>query len=121
MKQNATEKSFPTTDAEWDSLIADAPDAVDDQECPYDPNDPEAVAAFWKNAVITKGGGPAAVREALEKRRQGERGPQKTPTKIPVTIRLDQHVLEHFKASGKGWQTRLNQALVDLVSKDHAA
>ena len=28
-----------------------------------------------------------------------------------VTIMLDQDVIEHFKKSGKGWQTRANAAL----------
>ena len=45
------------------------------------------------------------------RRRQGERGPQKAPTKQPVSIRLDQDVLEHFRATGPGWQRRINAAL----------
>ncbi|MFO1208256.1 MAG: BrnA antitoxin family protein [Amaricoccus sp.] len=28
-----------------------------------------------------------------------------------VTIMLDPDVIEHFKAGGKGWQTRINAAL----------
>jgi uncharacterized protein (DUF4415 family) len=28
-----------------------------------------------------------------------------------VTIMLDREVIEHFKADGKGWQTRVNAAL----------
>ena len=39
------------------------------------------------------------------------RGPQKSPTKIPVSIRLSPAVLEHFKAKGPGWQSRINEAL----------
>ncbi|MBF0168462.1 MAG: BrnA antitoxin family protein [Alphaproteobacteria bacterium] len=45
------------------------------------------------------------------KRRRGQRGPQKTPTKQSVNIRLSQEVLEHFKATGPGWQTRIDNAL----------
>lgn len=33
------------------------------------------------------------------------------PSKHPVTIRLDQDVLEWFKAQGKGYQTRINAVL----------
>ena len=40
------------------------------------------------------------------------RGPQKGPTKTQVTLRLDQRVIDHFKATGSGWQSRLNDALV---------
>lgn len=39
------------------------------------------------------------------------RGLQKAPTKTQVTLRLDARVVEHFKATGQGWQTRINEAL----------
>ncbi len=32
-------------------------------------------------------------------------------TKVQITLRLDKAVLEHFRATGKGWQTRVNDAL----------
>jgi len=44
-------------------------------------------------------------------RKRGERGPQKTPTKQQVTLRLDRDVVERFKATGPGWQIRINNAL----------
>jgi uncharacterized protein (DUF4415 family) len=49
----------------------------------------------------------------LEKlvRARGERGAQKTPTKQQVTLRLDRDVLERFRATGEGWQSRINEAL----------
>ena len=49
-------------------------------------------------------------REKFAKARKG-RGPQKSPTKVPVTIRIDRDVLERFKAGGEGWQSRINEAL----------
>lgn len=101
-----------------EASIAAAPDRVDDPDCPYDPNDPKAIAAYWKNAVVTQGGGVKAVLDALaEKRRIGQRGPQKSPTKESVTLRLDRAVLAHFRATGEGWQTRLNEALKRLVAR----
>jgi uncharacterized protein (DUF4415 family) len=54
---------------------------------------------------------PGERREGLRKRRPGQRGRQKAPTKKMVTLRLDRDVLEHFRASGPGWQRRLNDAL----------
>jgi len=36
-----------------EATIAAAPDHVDDPDSPYDPNDPKAVEAYWKNAVVT--------------------------------------------------------------------
>ena len=40
------------------------------------------------------------------------RGPQKAPTKTMVTLRLDRRVVDHFRAGGDGWQTRINDALM---------
>jgi len=31
--------------------------------------------------------------------------------KVPISIRLDQDVVEAWKSTGKGWQTRMNAAL----------
>lgn len=39
------------------------------------------------------------------------RGRQKAPTKRLVSLRIDQDVLERFKATGPGWQSRMNAAL----------
>ena len=51
---------------------------------------------------------------ALRKRR-GERGTQKSPTKVPTTIRFDADVLAALKSSGRGWQTRVNEAVKDWL------
>lgn len=45
------------------------------------------------------------------------RGKQKKPTKRLVSLRLSPDVLAHFKATGKGWQTRLDEALQLLIGK----
>ena len=39
------------------------------------------------------------------------RGPQKAPTKVLTTIRLDADVLAFFRAQGAGYQSRINDAL----------
>jgi uncharacterized protein (DUF4415 family) len=41
------------------------------------------------------------------------RGPQVSPTKELVSIRLDRDLLESLRASGKGWQSRVNAILRD--------
>jgi uncharacterized protein (DUF4415 family) len=40
-----------------------------------------------------------------------KRGPQKTPRKVPVSIRLSREVAEGLRATGKGWQGRADDAL----------
>ena len=37
--------------------------------------------------------------------------PKADVTKVSTTIRLDPDVIEAFKATGAGWQTRINEAL----------
>lgn len=49
------------------------------------------------------------------------RGPQKAPTKQLVSLRLDQDVIERFKATGPGWQTRINEALRQVAETLPAA
>jgi uncharacterized protein (DUF4415 family) len=39
------------------------------------------------------------------------RGKQKTATKVSTTIRLDEDVLAKFRATGPGWQSRMNDML----------
>jgi uncharacterized protein (DUF4415 family) len=46
------------------------------------------------------------------------RGPQRTPTKVATTIRLDRDVLEFFQSKGAGYQTRINEALRGVMKRD---
>jgi uncharacterized protein (DUF4415 family) len=39
------------------------------------------------------------------------RGQQKAPVKKLVSLRLDPDVIAHFRATGPGWQRRINDAL----------
>jgi uncharacterized protein (DUF4415 family) len=48
--------------------------------------------------------------EKIQASKKG-RGMQKAPTKELVSLRLDKEIIEKFKASGAGWQTRINEAL----------
>jgi uncharacterized protein (DUF4415 family) len=47
---------------------------------------------------------------AKEIARRG-RGPQKAPTKQLISLRLDVDVVQKFRATGKGWQARMNATL----------
>lgn len=48
--------------------------------------------------------------QAFEKMR-GQRGPQKTPVKERVGLRLDSDIVEYFRNTGPGWQSRINDIL----------
>ena len=43
------------------------------------------------------------------------RGLQKSPRKIPLSLRLSPEVVKHFRAKGRGWQTRIDDALRKLI------
>jgi uncharacterized protein (DUF4415 family) len=91
------------TGTDWERVkreaAADAP--IHDQTGPYDPNDQAATAAYWKQATITRGRGrpPVGV---------------KRPT---LNMRVDADVLDAFKATGPGWQTRINAVLRKAVAR----
>ena len=46
------------------------------------------------------------------------RGPQKAPRKVPVALRLDPSIVNAFRATGPGWQSRVNAVLRDWL-KEH--
>lgn len=49
------------------------------------------------------------------------RPPSAKPLKVPTTIRFDPDVLAALKASGKGWQTRVNEAMREWVKAHDTA
>ena len=59
---------------------------------------------------------PASVR-----RKVGARGPQKAPTKERITIRLSPEVVARFRATGEGWQSRMDAALQEWLRKRKSA
>lgn len=51
-----------------------------------------------------------------------KRGRPKSPApKVQINIRLSPSVLEHFKADGAGWQSRIDEALQAVVAGAHGA
>ena len=66
----------------------------------------------WSEGTVTPGGGVAATLATLRR----TRGPNKKPAKEQVAIRLDQEVVGALRASGPGWQTRVNAALKDWLA-----
>jgi uncharacterized protein (DUF4415 family) len=72
-----------------------------------DPDDaPELTDSWFEKADLMQG---------TELIRRGRPTGQ---TKASQTIRFDLEVLTAFKATGKGWQTRMNEALREWI-KEH--
>jgi uncharacterized protein (DUF4415 family) len=60
---------------------------------------------------------PESERKLLASRR---RGPQKSPTKEMISIRLSRDVVERLRASGRGWQARVDAHLRKWVWSEPA-
>lgn len=52
----------------------------------------------------------ALPREASSALRR-QRGPQKSPTKELISLRMDRDLVAAYRATGRGWQTRVNEVL----------
>jgi uncharacterized protein (DUF4415 family) len=66
-----------------------------------DPDEaPPLTAKFFKSAELYEG-----------KQLKSRGRPKAAMTKEPVKLRLDADVLAALRASGDGWQTRINEAL----------
>lgn len=68
-----------------------------------DPNDPE-------DFDVTLEALEQALAERAARLRRG-RGPQRAPVKQQISLRLDSEVIAKFRATGRGWQTRINAVL----------
>lgn len=106
MKPNAISKQFFSPEQ-----IAAAMAAA--LECPVeDADNPRTKPEDWNGAIVSHS--YEELREKLAERRR-PRGPQKAPLKVPTTIRFDADVLAALKATGKGWQTRVNEVMREWI------
>ncbi len=111
MRQSANSMNSTRTETDWERLQAyKEGDAIpyEPEDGPYDPNDAEAARAWLAQADVVRDGTIV---------RRGKRGPQKSPTKTLVSLRLSPEVIEHFKATGPGWQTRIDSTLLESIKR----
>jgi uncharacterized protein (DUF4415 family) len=110
MKSNTTSQKLPANANQWAEVLKAAPGrarklTAKEQE-------------MYAGAVIVKGGGYKAVKEAVAiRRKQGERGEQVAPTKQLVSVRYSPEVLDFFRGTGAGWQTRMDDVLKQFVAR----
>ncbi|HVV93043.1 MAG TPA: BrnA antitoxin family protein [Hyphomicrobiales bacterium] len=80
---------------------------------------PELTEEERARAVFMRGGVPIFDEEAREAflpaLRRGR--PRSAAPKEAINIRLSPEVLAHFRAGGRGWQTRIDAALKKPVAK----
>jgi uncharacterized protein (DUF4415 family) len=82
-----------------------------------DPENPELGADFFARTRHGLDHVPGPMRAALrdEHTRRRGRGPQRTPTKTLVSLRLDPDVVIAYRNTGRGWQGRINAVLKKTV------
>lgn len=80
-----------------------------------DAENPELTDDFFRTAKPAKEVLPENVLAGVTK----TRGPQKAPTKQPVSIRLSPEVVAYFRGTGKGWQGRVDDILLEYI-KSHS-
>lgn len=102
MNKNTTGHIIHTRPLTADELLN-----IRDEDIAYDSDNPPTTAAFWEGAVMKVGDRVIGTTRT--------RGPQKAPRKVATSIRLSQEVVEYFKATGTGWQTKLDEALREYV------
>ena len=78
----------------------------------FDPDDAHELTEEWFETAHQYQG------NTLAKRGRGRPPIPVSERKVPVKIRYDQDVIGTFRQTGKGWQTRMNQALRQYL-KEH--
>ena len=81
-----------------------------------DPDSRELDAEWFAKARAASEVLPPEMYAALVAKRPRGR-PKADATKVFTAIRLDADLLETFKATGKGWQTRMNAALRQFITE----
>lgn len=80
-------------------------------------DDPATKSDDWNGAFVTHSADE--LRNVVAARRT--RGPNRLPTKEQVAVRYSPEVLAYFRATGSGWQTRMDDVLREYVSQHKVA
>jgi uncharacterized protein (DUF4415 family) len=93
-------------------------DDLGDPNVEFDEDNPEWTAEDFARAKPASELPPeilAAFPNTLRHFQEEER--KKQQAKVPVSLRLSREVIEHFKATGAGWQARIDETLKEAIAK----
>lgn len=91
--------------AEIDAELSDVDPGIPDEDSPE-----LTLGDFVRGRPATE-----AVPHIVDALRRSRGRPKSDAPKTQVTLRLSQEVLEHFKAGGPGWQTRIDDTLKKVI------
>ena len=92
-------------------IPTDEEDAAINRGIAEDPDTVVWTDEQFASAVRGSDAGSAMVPDHLLRRR----GTQRAPTKELISLRLDRDVLKRWRATGPGWQSRMNEVLRQAV------
>lgn len=75
---------------------------------------PDAENPEWTDKMVAKAVGIDGLPLSLQRKLRGR--PKADVTKQRTTIRLSRDVLDRFRATGAGWQTRIDAALKEWLA-----
>lgn len=107
MSAHTTSKPSGT---DWSNIRDLADDEIVADDVPYDPDDESAVNAYWAGARLHF----AAV-GADGPKGQAVADSEDFADTEEATIHLSPDVLSYFRATGKGWQDRIDAALKEWI------
>jgi uncharacterized protein (DUF4415 family) len=106
----SAQRTSKASDTDWDRL-RDMPDEeIVADDVPYDPDDPEAVSVYWSNAQVSM---PSGSNQASEPTTDSPK--TDTEDAVVVTLRLSPQVIRHFRATGREWQSKIDEALKEWI------
>lgn len=104
MKNASTGNITPNDRSDWATVKT-----MSDAGIHHDADSPRTVASDWDGALLKYDGKVIGQIKT--------RGKSKRPAKEQVAIRYDTEVLTYFRATGKGWQTRMNDILKEWLKQ----
>lgn len=99
-----------TSTTNWEIIAS-----LTDNQIIHDSDSPSTSESDWNNAIVCH-----SAKELHSETTRRIRGKNKRPLKKQVAIRFDSDIIQAFRATGKGWQTRMNNALKEWLLEHQA-
>ena len=107
--KNASTGNTPINLTDWEKV-----NALTDNDIIHDDDSPATTESDWASAFVSHSATELHTEAVRRKHNINKR-----PAKEQIAIQFDAEVLAQFRATGKDWQARMNDALKEWL-KEHA-